>query len=83
MWAPFRLSVPTVVAKWAAHCFSVLSSGFLAASYAQLGRIDEASSALGGRGLFTVERIRRIMSASDPDVLERFVDGVRKAGMQE
>ena len=63
---------------------NAFASGFLAASYAQLGRIDEARTALkGDRGLFTVERIRRIMSAADPDVLERFIIGVRKAGMQE
>jgi TolB-like protein/class 3 adenylate cyclase len=62
---------------------NAFASGFLAASYALLGRIEEARSALGTRGLFTVESVRRILPAADPDVLDRLIDGLRKAGMQE
>jgi adenylate cyclase len=62
---------------------NAFASGFLAASYALLGRIEEARSALGDRGLFSVERVRRILLAADPDVRDRLIDGLRKAGMQE
>jgi TolB-like protein len=61
---------------------NAFARGFLAASHALLGRIDEARSALG-RNPFTVEQVRRILPAADPEVLERFIDGLRKAGMKE
>jgi adenylate cyclase len=59
----------------------------LAASYALLGRMDEARDAM--QEVFRLEpdvtlaKVRVQLSASDPDYLERYFDGLRKAGMPE
>jgi TolB-like protein/class 3 adenylate cyclase/Flp pilus assembly protein TadD len=57
---------------------------YLANSYAHLDRADEARAALR-EGLrlqpeLSVELIRRALSCQDPEVVERFVAGLRKAG---
>jgi TolB-like protein len=60
----------------------------LAASLAHLGRLEEAEAALheGEKGVeweLTVAHTRRQMSFLNPDFLERYLDGLRKAGMKE
>jgi hypothetical protein len=60
----------------------------LAASLVHLGRLDEAVAALReGEARYdwtwTEAEVRRISSYIDPDFLERWIDGVRKAGMWE
>jgi adenylate cyclase len=59
----------------------------VASSSAQLGRIDEARSALAEElrllPALTVEDVRRVNTVTDPDFLERWLDGLRKAGLPE
>ena len=62
--------------------------GALAASYAQLGRIDEARAALAEvlrvEPDLTLGKLRdRFSPTTDPDPLERFLDALRKAGLPE
>jgi TolB-like protein len=58
------------------------ASGFLAASYAFRGRVDEARKALG-RDPYSLGRVRRMMSSAAPDVMERLVEGLSKAGSKD
>jgi adenylate cyclase len=58
----------------------------LAASYAQLGHMDEARSALEKRMRqpgWSMAGVKRGLSGVDPDYLERYVEGLRKAGLKE
>jgi adenylate cyclase len=60
----------------------------LAASLAHLGRLDEAAAAFReGAARWgwtqTEAELRRILSYLDPDFLERWIDGLRQAGMPE
>jgi len=59
----------------------------LAVSYAQLGRLDEARSAaqevLRVYPEFSVSHVATEFAAADPAFLERFLDGLRKAGVPE
>jgi hypothetical protein len=65
----------------------------LAASQAHLGRREDARAALeeagalpgggGPAGLPTIAEYRKIFSYVDPDFLERWLDGLRKAGLSE
>jgi tetratricopeptide (TPR) repeat protein len=59
----------------------------LAATYAQLGRAEEARAALGeARRLnpsLTVDKVRRELPWADPAVVDRYADGLRKAGLPE
>jgi tetratricopeptide (TPR) repeat protein len=59
----------------------------LAASYAQLGRLDEAQAAvqeaLRVDADLSLEKVRRQNSSSRPDFLERWLDGLRMAGLKE
>jgi TolB-like protein/Tfp pilus assembly protein PilF len=59
----------------------------LAASYAQLGRLDEAREALAEELRLepdlTLEKVRSQNPTTDPDFLERWLDGLRKAGLKE
>jgi adenylate cyclase len=59
----------------------------LAASYGHLGRIDEAQSALREvRQLnpeFSLAGLRLFLSAASPDYVERYIDGLRRAGLEE
>jgi TolB-like protein/Tfp pilus assembly protein PilF len=60
----------------------------LAASQAQLGEIDEAKTALReGQArtsvTLTATELRRMFSYFDPDLLKRYIDGLRKAGLKE
>jgi tetratricopeptide (TPR) repeat protein len=63
----------------------------LAASYAQLGRVDEARAAVA-QALridpeLTLEKVKgenaRVNPDFDPDFTERQIDGLRKAGLPE
>jgi adenylate cyclase len=59
----------------------------LAAVTAHLGRLDEARSAfeelLRLQPEFSLDVPRAALAAADPDFLERYIDGLRKAGMPE
>jgi tetratricopeptide (TPR) repeat protein len=60
----------------------------LAASQAHLGQLEEAAAALReGENRFewklTIAHTRRIFPYLTPDFLERYLDGLRKAGMKE
>ncbi|MDB5583982.1 MAG: putative regulatory protein [Bradyrhizobium sp.] len=57
------------------------------ASLAQTGRIDEARSFLevvrGGQPQLSIEWIRVSVPYQTPELMERFLDGMRKAGLNE
>jgi len=59
----------------------------LAASYAQLGRLEEARSALEEalrlEPDLSLRKVRRQNLASESDFLARWLDGLRKAGLKE
>ena len=58
----------------------------LAASCAQAGRLEEARAALGEMlrlGPFSASTFRATYPAADPDFVERYIDGLRKAGLKE
>jgi adenylate cyclase len=59
----------------------------IAASYAQLGRIEEARSALQKRlrlqTNLSLAGMKRVLVGADPDFRERYLDGLRKAGLPE
>ena len=59
----------------------------LAATYAQLGRLDEAraeAAATTDRPKYTIEgTFRRVSAFKYPKDAEHFVDGLRKAGLPE
>jgi adenylate cyclase len=68
---------------------SVLAIAYrcLAASYACLGRDDEARTALQAVLRFqpeiSVGLVRLTLSSADPAFSERYIDGLRKAGLKE
>jgi adenylate cyclase len=59
----------------------------LAATYAQLGRLEEARKALREDLRLnpeeSISRIKAQIPVADPDFLERYFDGLRKAGLPE
>ena len=59
----------------------------LAATYAQLGRLEEARKALQEYLRLapgeTVSRVKSQVPYTEPDFMERYIDGLRKAGMKE
>jgi adenylate cyclase len=59
----------------------------LAASYAHLGRLEEARTALEEslrlQPGFSLDTYERMLSSADPDFTERYFDGLRKAGLKE
>jgi adenylate cyclase len=63
------------------------SSLALAASLAHLGRVDEARRAvqetLQHSPEFTLASASLVLSAGEPDFVERAIDGLRKAGLKE
>jgi hypothetical protein len=58
----------------------------LAASYGQLGRIKEAQAALKELLLLmpgmTFDDVRKQVPFKDPTHMERYLDGLRKAGLK-
>jgi adenylate cyclase len=79
-------------AEWAQRSLQrrldyVLSRSILAASCAHLGRTDEARTALAAamhlqQGSFE-ETAKLALPFADPDLVERVIDGLRKAGFKE
>lgn len=64
-----------------------LAHRVLAASYAHLGRIEEAGNALGEAlrlepGL-SASKIRLELTAADPALFDHYLDGLRKAELKE
>jgi TolB-like protein/Flp pilus assembly protein TadD len=59
----------------------------LTASYARLGRVDEARRACAELSRLapavSVSSIRQNLAAADPDYRDRMIDGLRKAGLKE
>jgi adenylate cyclase len=59
----------------------------LAASYAHLGRIEEAQEALQQmtrrEPQFSLETLKERLSGAKPNFVQRYVDGLRKAGLSE
>ena len=59
----------------------------LAASYACLGRDDEARTALQAvlrlQPEISVGHVRLNLSSADPAFADRFIDGLRRAGLKE
>jgi predicted Zn-dependent protease len=78
-------------AKWARRSLqhrpdSALAGATLAASLAQAGLLDEATEAIdatyptGARP--SLSRVRQILGHADPEVAERFLEGLRRAGLE-
>jgi adenylate cyclase len=65
----------------------VQANTVLAASYAHLGRFDEARLALQEvlrvTPKFSLSGLKMFLSAADPGFIERYLDGLRKAGLKE
>lgn len=65
----------------------IASLRMLAVSHAHQGRIQEARSALEEmlrqQPDFTVARFKLTVASADPAWLERYIDGLRKAGLKE
>jgi tetratricopeptide (TPR) repeat protein len=59
----------------------------LAGAYAQVDRLDEAraalEAALKSNPQFSLSGIQLVLSVADPALLERLIDGLRKAGLKE
>ena len=59
----------------------------LAATYAQLGRMEEAQMALRENVRLapddSVSRVKEELPYADPDFVERYIGGLRKAGLPE
>ena len=79
-------------AKWARRSLqhrpdSVIAGGILVASLAQAGRLDEATEAMDAtwptRPRPSLSLVRETAAFADPEVAERFLDGLRKAGLKE
>ncbi len=79
-------------AEWAGRSLqrkpdAVIAYRFLAASYANLGRLDEARRALDeARRLtpeFSLAAVRLIAGSADPAFRDPFIEGLRKAGLKE
>jgi TolB-like protein/Tfp pilus assembly protein PilF len=61
--------------------------GYLAVSYAHLGRLEEAQTEIGEvlrlQPGFSLGRVEQILAGPDPDFVEHWIDGLRKAGLPE
>jgi len=91
-WAHFHAGRYQAAIDWAERSLQInledeLAYRTLAASYAQLGRLDEAQAALEEELRLepdlSLEKVRGQLRTSDPDFLERWLDGLRKAGLKE
>jgi tetratricopeptide (TPR) repeat protein len=91
-WAHFDTGRYQAALDWAERSIQInpengLAYRTLAASYAQLGRLDEAQAALEEELRLepdlTLEKVRSQNRATDPDFLARWLAGLRKAGLKE
>jgi adenylate cyclase len=91
-WAHFYAGRYEEAVKWAERSLrqypdDELAYRTLAASYAQLGRLDEARQALEiGTRIdpdLSLAKVRAQNPTTHPDFLERWLDGLRKAGLKE
>jgi adenylate cyclase len=64
----------------------ILANCYLAATYSELGRVEEAraqaSEVLNLNPNFSLDWVRESAFSKDPAQLERFLDGLRKAGLK-
>jgi tetratricopeptide (TPR) repeat protein len=91
-WAHFAAGRYEVAVDWAKRSIQINPDdefGYrtLAASYAQLGRLELARAAVAEELRIdpdlTLGRVRDQNRSSDPDFRDRFLDGLRKAGLKE
>jgi adenylate cyclase len=91
-WAHFHAGRYQAAIDWAERSIQIKLENeqpyrTLAASYAQLGRLDEARAALEEELRLepdlTLEKVRSQNRTTDPDFLERWLDGLRKAGLKD
>ena len=93
-WAHYGAGRYEEAVDWAKQSVRLNPDAFivhraLAASNAQLGRIDEARAALAEvlrlDPNLTLEKVKRQTAAVgwDPDVIEPYIAGLRKAGLPE
>jgi tetratricopeptide (TPR) repeat protein len=91
-WGYFAAGRYEVAVDWAKRSVRVspddeLGYRTLAASYAQLGRLEDASAAVAEelrvRPELTLEKVREENRNTAPNFLERWLDGLRKAGLPE
>ncbi len=64
-----------------------MSRGLLAASYGELGLVEEAREAcrelLRVNPNYSIEQRRKVLPYKNPEDFERFVEGLRKAGLAQ
>jgi adenylate cyclase len=91
-WAHFAAERYEQAADWARRAVASdpgygLAYRTLAASYAQLGRLEEARSALEEERRLdpdlSLAKVRKQNRTTDPDFLARWLGGLRKAGLTE
>jgi tetratricopeptide (TPR) repeat protein len=91
-WAHFHAGRYETAIEWAGRSIQInledaLAYRTLAASFAQLGRFDEARAALEEalrlEPDLSIAKVRSQNPTTDPDFLERWLDGLRKAGLPE
>jgi tetratricopeptide (TPR) repeat protein len=91
-WAHFHAGRYDAAVDWAGRSIQIkpedeLAYRTLAASYAQLGRLDEARAALEHELRLepdlTLAKVRRQNPTTHPDFLERWLGGLRMAGLRE
>jgi adenylate cyclase len=78
--------------EWSMRCLQrnpnwYLAHGLLAASYAHLGRLDESRAAgeelLRLQPRFSLASVRLLLSTAPPAVVERLIEGGRRAGLKD
>jgi tetratricopeptide (TPR) repeat protein len=91
-WAHFAAGRYEKAVEWARQSVRLnpddeLGYRSLAASYAQLGRLDEARAAVKEALRIdpdlTLAKVRSQNPSTDPDFLARWIEGLRKAGLPE
>ena len=62
---------------------NAFTNGLLAASYGQLGRLEDARSIFRDIPSFSVDLLRQVLSSGSADYVDRLIAGLRKAGLKE